>query len=152
MGIRNATLDDVPRILELGAALHAESPRWARIPFIPERAAVLITNLIQSDDGVIFVVESHGIVIGGICGIIEHHWASDARIAHELSFFLDKEHRGGTAACRLIEALKAWAKMKHVAWLHAGTSTGVNPELTAKLYERMGFERCAIGLEVYLGH
>lgn len=152
MTIRVATTADVPRIIELGAQLHAESARWSRIPFNPARAAQMITGLILSTTGVVFVAERNGVVVGGIAGMVEQHWASDARIAHEVSFFLEKNARGSMSACRLIGALRAWAEIKGVAWLHVGTSTGVDPEMTAQLYERLGFTRCAIGLEVYLGH
>lgn len=147
MSIRNATTADVPRLIELGAALHRESPRWSRIPFNPARAAETLTGLIVGAQGVVFVAESNGAVVGGIAGAIQQHWACDALVAHEASFFMAAEHRGGFAACRLICALRAWAEMKGAAWLYVGTSTGVDPEMTARLYERLGAVRCAIGLE-----
>lgn len=149
MTIRTATVADVPRIIELGAALHAESPRWSRIHFNPARAAETLTNLILNPSGVVFLYEVDGIVVGGIAGLLQPHWACDASIAHEMSFVIDPEYRGGLAACRLICALVSWGKIKDAAWLHAGTSTGLDPEMVAKLYERLGFERCSIGLEFH---
>ncbi|XLV70291.1 hypothetical protein ACKZDW_04265 (plasmid) [Ralstonia syzygii subsp. celebesensis] len=62
------------------------------------------------------------------------------------------QYRGGMAACRLICSLVSWGKVKGAAWLHAGTSTGMDPEMVAKLYERLGFVRCSIGLEYHYGH
>lgn len=147
MSIRTATTEDVPRLVELGSALHAESPRWSRIPFNPSRAAETLMNLILGDNGVVFVAERDGVVVGGIAGAIQQHWACDALVAHEASFFMEADHRGGFAACRLICALRAWAEIKGAAWLYVGTSTGVDPEMTARLYERLGAIRCAIGLE-----
>lgn len=152
MTIRTATTDDVPRLVELGAALHAESPRWSRIPFNPARAAETLMRLILSTDGVVFVSEVDGLLVGGIAGVVQPHWACEASIAHEMSFVIDPEYRGGMAACRLICSLVAWARMKGAAWLHAGTSTGLDPEMVAKLYERLGFERCSIGLEYHYGN
>lgn len=153
MSIRAATQEDVPLILDLGEQLHRESPRWSRIPFVRERAETMIRGLIAIDDGVVFVAEVDGQVVGGIAGVIEQHWASTARVAHEVSFFMDREHRGGFSACRLICALRAWGEIRGAAWLHVGTSTGVDPEMTARLYEKLGFERCSIGLEaIYHGH
>lgn len=149
MSIRTATTADVPRIIELGAALHAESPRWSRIPFNPARAAETMNGLILNPNGAAFLYEVDGIVVGGIAGLLQPHWACDADIAHEMSFVIDPEYRGGMAACRLICALVAWGKIKGAAWLHAGTSTGLDPEMVAKLYERLGFERCSIGLEFH---
>ena len=147
MTIRTATQDDLPRLLELGQQLHEESPRWSRIPFSRARAAQTLTNMMLSADGVIFVAEKGGRVVGGIAGLIQDHWACDARVAHEASFFMDPEHRGSFAACRLICSLVAWARVRNAAWLYVGTSTGVDPETTARLYERLGAVRCAIGLE-----
>lgn len=132
--------------------MHAESPRWSRIPFNPERAAQTMTNLILSPDGVAFLSEADGVVVGGIAGLLQPHWACDANIAHEMSFVIDREYRGGMAACRLICALVEWGKIKGAAWLHAGTSTGLDAEMVAKLYERLGFVRCSIGLEFHYGN
>lgn len=148
MSIRPATTADVPRIIELGAMLHNESARWSRIPFNPSRAAETITNVILGR-GAVFVYLHDGEVVGGIAVASQQHWASDAFIAHEVSFFIHPEHRGGMAACRLICAMVAWAKADGCAWLHAGTSTGIDAEMVARLYERLGFQRCAIGLEFH---
>ena len=152
MAIRPATMDDLPRIIELGELLHKESPRWARLTFSRVRAADFISRLILSEWGCVFVAEVDGVVVGGIAGTALPHWSSDDILAQEASFFMLPEARGSMAAVRLISALTAWAKMRGAVWLHAGTSTGLDPERTAGLYERLGFSRCAIGLEVYCGN
>lgn len=148
MSIRVANISDLPRIMELGEALHRESPRWSRLSFNREKAEAFLRMLITVDNGVIFVAEDGGVVVGGIAGYAEPHWASDDIVAQEVSFFMDSTARGRMAATRLICALNAWGKMRGAKWLHAGTSTGIDPERTASLYERLGFSRCAIGLEV----
>ncbi|WP_284459611.1 GNAT family N-acetyltransferase [Cupriavidus campinensis] len=148
MSIRTATMADVPRIVALGEQMHAESARWARIPFNPERAARGMSDLITGG-GVVFLYEREGEPVGGIAGALEPHWACDADIAREVAFFIDREHRGGMAASRLICALVTWGRLKGAAWLHAGTSTGLDPEMVAQLYERLGFVRCSIGLEFH---
>lgn len=147
MSIRPATAADLPRLVELGAALHAESPRWGRIPLNYDKCAKALADMIAGADSAVFVAERNGVVIGGIAGVIQEHWACDARVAHEASFFVTPEYRGTFAACRLICTLVAWARCRKAAWLFVGTSTGVHSELTARLYERLGAERCAIGLE-----
>lgn len=145
--IRVATADDLPRIVELGAKMHAESLRWSRIPFDAERARASMSAVLA--EGVAFLYEREGIAVGGIAGTITPHWACSASIAQEVAFFIDPECRGGMAASRLICALVAWGRAKGAAWLQAGTSTGLDPEMVASLYERLGFERCSIGLEFH---
>ncbi len=152
MSIRVGTLEDLPRIMELGEKLHKESPRWARLTFNPEKAAAFMRMLIESDNGVVFVAERAGVIVGGIAGYAEPHWSSDDVIAQEISFFMDDSARGSMAATRLVCALAAWGELRGARWLHAGTSTGLDPERTAGLYERLGFSRCAIGLEVIYGN
>lgn len=148
MGIRVATLDDLPRILELGELLHHESPRWSRLSFNRAKAAHFIAHLIIEPEGAVFVAELDGVVVGGIAGMASPHWSSDDVVAQEVSFFMAPGARGSMAAVRLVCALRAWGDMRGAKWLQAGTSTGLDAERTAGLYERLGFSRCAIGLEV----
>jgi len=152
MSIRPATLDDLDRILDLGEQLHKESPRWSRLSFNRAKAAEFIAQLILGPAGVVFVAEKDGVVVGGIAGMAAAHWCSDDIVAQEVSLFMDPGARGSMAAVRLICALTAWGEIKGAEWLQAGTSTGLDPERTAGLYERLGFSRCAIGLEVEYGH
>lgn len=152
MGIRVATIDDLPRILVLGELLHQESPRWSRLSFNRAKAGHLIASLIMEPHGVVFVAERDGVVVGGIAGMATPHWSSDDIVAQEVSFFMDPGARGNMMAVRLICALMAWGEKRGAKWLQAGTSTGLDPERTAGLYERLGFSRCAIGLEVIYGN
>lgn len=152
MGIRVATLDDLPRILELGELLHRESPRWSRLSFNRAKAAHFIAHLILEANGVVFLAEQDGLVVGGIAGMSSAHWSSDDVVAQEVSFFMAPEARGNMVAVRLIAALQAWGEMRGAKWLTAGTSTGLDPERTAGLYERLGFSRCMIGLEIEYGN
>lgn len=151
MSIRVANLDDLPRILDLGEQLHKESPRWSRLSFNRGKAEAFMRLLLTDPRGVIFVAEREGAVVGGIAGFAEPHWSSDDIVAQEVSFFMASDARGSMAPTRLICALRAWGEMRGAKWLHAGTSTGLDPERTAGLYERLGFTRSVIGLEVTYG-
>jgi GNAT superfamily N-acetyltransferase len=142
---------DLPRILDLGEQMHAESPRWSRLSFNRIKAGKFLQAIIESADGVIFLAERGGVVMGGIVGMVSEHWCSNDRVADELSLFLAPEARGGLLAVKLVKALEAWADLRGAAWLQVGTSTGLDPEGTARLYEAVGFTRCAIGLEVSYG-
>jgi len=144
-------MDDIPRLLELGRQLHQESPRWSRLSFNRDRAQAMLARLIGSTSSVVFVAERAGVVVGGIAGVVEQHWSSDDLVAHEVSLFIEPDARGGYLATKLIVALTEWGRLRGAVWLHAGTSTGLDPERTAGLYEALGFTRCSIGLEVMYG-
>lgn len=149
--IRQATHADIPAMVELGRALCAESPRWARLTFNGEKLATLLVSLIDSPDGFAWVAVASGAVVGALIGIVDEHWASDDRVAQELSLFVREDARGAIYAARLITVLDAWAESRGAKWLQAGASTGVAIDRTALLYERLGFTRCAIGLERFYG-
>lgn len=146
MGIRVATQADIPRILELGELMHAESPRWSRLSFNRVKAEHYLRDLIDGA-GAVFLAEHGGVVVGGIAGVLSSHWSSDDLLADEVAFFMAPAARGNMLAVRLVCTLRAWAEQRGAKWLQAGTSTGLDPERTAQLYERLGFTRCAIGLE-----
>ncbi len=148
--IRPATFDDINTIVLMGESLHRESPRWSRINYNRAKVADMLARLITQSWGLLLVAEQEGEIIGGIAATALPHWASDDILVEELSFFMKPEHRGSLAAARLICCFKKWAELKKGVWAHAGTSTGVEPERTAKLYEKLGFTRCAIGLEVLI--
>lgn len=152
MSIRVATLEDLPRILDLGEALHHESPRWSRMNFNRDKASAYIANLINQTNGVVFLAERGGLIVGGIAGMVAEHWCSDDLLGYEVSLFMESGARGTMAPARLICALEAWCELRGALWTTAGTSTGLDPERTAGLYETLGWTRCMIGLEKHHGN
>lgn len=146
--IRIATLDDVPALLELGARMHAESPRYRRLQFSAPKVERTLTMMIGSDDAIVLVAMRDDQLIGCGLAFLEEEWFSDDRIAQELAVFVERPWRGGLTAAKLITGLRAWGAATDARLLQAGTTTGVNSEMTASLYEKIGFTRAGIGLEV----
>jgi GNAT superfamily N-acetyltransferase len=144
--IRKAVTADIPEIVALGARMHAESPRLSRLSYSPSKVAELLEVLIQSDTGFVMVAIRNGEMIGAAMAVITEEWWSWDLVANELAVFVEQNSRGALIAARLIAQMDEWAKSQSRA-LQTGTTTGVNPERTAQLYEKLGFTRCAIGLE-----
>lgn len=150
--IRPAAIDDVQSIVGLGQALFAESPRWSRLTFNAGKLAAFVADLIESPDGLVRVAIMDGVIVGAIMGFACEHYAADDTVATELALFVAPSHRASGLAQILVSELDAWAQSKGCAWLQAGTTTGVQPERTAKLYEGLGFQRCGIVLEADYVH
>lgn len=144
--IRVATLADVPQLIELGQLMHAESPRYSRLPFSAEKVADLLTVLINSADGLVLVYARGSKILGVAVAAVDSPWFSEGKLADEIVVYVVKEKRGSAIAPSLITGLDAWAEAKGVPWLQAGTTTGVDPERTGKLYEHMGFKAVGVGL------
>jgi GNAT superfamily N-acetyltransferase len=145
--LRAATIDDLPALVELGAVMHAESPRYARLRFDAGRLAQTLTGLLSTPDGFLWVAEREGEIVGGLAAVVVQHWCSADRVAADLALFMTPDARGTLAPARLVNRYVAWARERGAVHVQFGVSTGVHPEQTAQLLERLGFARCGILLE-----
>jgi GNAT superfamily N-acetyltransferase len=139
--IRPATIADLPRLLELGARMHAES-RYRVLAFSASKLQQTLTALLAGSGGFLWVAESAGEVIGGLAAMCTPHWASDDLMAVDLALFFPPEHRGGVAALRLVNRYRQWARELGAKLTDLGVSTGIEADRTADLFDRIGFPRC----------
>lgn len=137
--IRQATIEDIPRLIELGRMMHAES-RYAALDYAPQKVDALLQRLIA--DGFMVVAQSGERVVGGFAGMISEHWFSHDLIAADLALFIEPDARGGMTAPRLVRAFRDWARGRGAKLIHAGITTGVHEEETARLYEALGGRKC----------
>lgn len=139
--IRNATPDDIPAIVSLGEAMHAESRYRDPLPWCAPKVTGLLDWLLANDDGLVLVAEAGDRIIGGFLGMVEDHWCSRARVATDFALYVHPGWRGSSAAARLLGAYGAWARERGAVLVQAGITTGVHVEATSRLYERLGFRR-----------
>lgn len=137
--VRPAKLEDVTRLVDLGEAMHAEAPNYCAIPFSRVKVAKLLT-LLMVRDGVVFVTEKDGVIVGGIAGGVTEYWFSEEKFGFEYAFFLTKEARHGITAIKLQRAFKAWCGLQGVKRFIMGTSTGIATEGTKKFYQGLGMD------------
>lgn len=141
--IRPATHDDIDVIIALGRKMHAESPRYSRLSFCPDKLRATLNQLLSIDDGIVLLYERGGQVIGGFMGFITTHWFSHELIANDLALFLDPNHRGGMAAVRLVKRYIEITKARGVdpEFIQIGISTGVHLEETEQLFSLIGLHK-----------
>ena len=140
--IRVATLDDIERIVEIGKVMHQESA-YKDLPFDAEKVSHLMAGLIDGA-GVVFVAERAGHIIGGFAGGISEFWFCTSLHAFDFGLFILPEHRGGSAAIRLLAAFEHWAKDSGAVWCDVGITTGVHLEQSTRLYEKLGYNQSGI--------
>ena len=136
--IRPATTDDLPRLMELANLMHAES-RFQAIALVP--AKLEATLRLCMDHGCALVAERDGVIVGGFIGVAVEYFFSRERMASDLALFVEPNKRGGFIAAGLIRAFKAWAARQGVKHIEIGVSTGVHPEQTGALFEKLGLKR-----------
>lgn len=139
--IREGTPDDIPIIVAMGKELHEESPVFAGMSFSEDRMAFFLRSEFMAQAGCSFIAEEDGSPIGMFLGlIINPHHFSDDLIADELCYFIREEHRGGPSGLLLISAYEKWAWGRGAVLVTVEVSSGIRPERTLKLYERLGFQ------------
>lgn len=145
--IRPATLADVAPLVELGARMHEESPRFSRLEFSADRLGATLKLLIESEAGFVHVFESGGLLLGGMVATIVPHWCSTDLVATDLALYVVPEARGGMAPARLVHRYLQWAHDRGAKLVQIGVTTGVHTEETARLLEALGLRRCGVILE-----
>jgi GNAT superfamily N-acetyltransferase len=145
--IRQARLEDTPAIVELGRAMCVESPTYARFPYNPEKTAASVRGIIVSSRGFAWVGEQDGDVVAVFLALPHEHWACDFVIATEYVLYVHSRARGSSIAARLIAEFVLWGRAVGAHLAVAGSTTGVNEDLTERLYQRLGFKRIGTNLE-----
>jgi GNAT superfamily N-acetyltransferase len=107
--IRRATADDVPAIVAMAERFVASTPYQAHLAVSAPHVAALAEQLFASPDGVVFLAEKNGTPVGMLGVLIYPHPVSGQRIASEMVWWVEPEHRGGTAGVRLLKQAEAWA-------------------------------------------
>jgi GNAT superfamily N-acetyltransferase len=137
--IRRATAEDFPRLVELGHAMHQESPRFSKMPYSEEKIMTLLGGMCYHDNAIVLVAEREAEIVGMMLGFVAEQFFGPSKTASELVVYVTPEHRGGTVAPRLIYVFEDWAKWHGCAEIVLGVSTEVAADRTAKFYQRMGY-------------
>jgi GNAT superfamily N-acetyltransferase len=87
------------------------------------------------------VAEEDGRVVGMLGGYLTDYFFCDETVACDMALFVEKDYRLGTAAVRLIQAFRDWARARGAREVCLAVSTAVNIDVTGRFYEKMGFAR-----------
>ena len=137
--IRPMTAQDIPVLIDMGAAMHEES-RYANLDFDPEKLRLLgETMLGDPDSWLALVAERDGDIIGFCCGYVAPHFFGNELTSGDLAIYVVSEHRGGTIGARLVKEYTAWCEAQGVREPLLGVSAGITPDRTGQLYERLGY-------------
>lgn len=138
--VRRATLDDVPALVDLGARFVGYSPYGDTLTWTREDLAEGLRTAIG--DGVVFVAQHEERIVGLLAAIVTAAWfAPRCKAALELAWWMDPEHRGGTAALRMHSEFEAWARAQG-ATARVMSDLVVDGEGTAgAMLDRLGYRQ-----------
>ena len=134
-GIRVATVEDLPAVLEMGHHFYAQTDyhKWVRED--PKFFASMCSMLFEQ--GRIFVADRGGELVGFLAALVFVHPFMNQKMVTEIMWWVEPAHRGGTSAIRLLRATEAWGRECGAEAIQMGAWIGAHLD---PLYERMGFE------------
>jgi len=133
------SVERIRDIVLLGQRMHEESA-YSDMPFDIETAAQNIyTNIIQGDNGFGVIAYKDGAPVGIMAGALATHFFGPALFAYDFVWYVVPEDRGSSTAVRMLKRFEVWARSQGAKELHLGVTTGVDPEKTHSIYQRMGY-------------
>jgi GNAT superfamily N-acetyltransferase len=107
--VREATLDDVPQLVEMGVRFVTETSYISHMRVCRERIESSAARLVTGPDSVVYVHERNG-KLNGMIGMMSlpHLWDGDL-LAAEMAWWVEPEARTGLAGVRLLRAAERWA-------------------------------------------
>jgi GNAT superfamily N-acetyltransferase len=134
--IREATLDDLDRIVELAARFIGQGPYAALLLLAPNRPHLERLVQIILEHGVVLVGEVDGTIEGMLALTALPHPTTGEPFGDELAWWVNPEVRASRLGPRLLQAAETWCQARGLPWLKmiapAGTSVG-------RYYERHGY-------------
>lgn len=137
--IREATLADIPRIVELGTLWLREGPYAELVPESPERFTRLAEQIV-SGLGKVLLWEANGQVTGLLAFLVVPHFLTDQMTASELIWYVLPASRPEGAGMRLF-----WAAQDLARELGAKRMEFTAPtEQVGALYRRCGYTQMEV--------
>ena len=134
--IRPPGAADVDACVRLGGLFLASSPYGRYFPFKPDVLRALVERIFA--DGVAFVAEVDGAVVGMIGGFAFREGFAGELMLDELAWFVDPACRRGSLGPRLLAAWETWARQNGIAALRMVAPRGAYH--VAAFYERLGYD------------
>jgi GNAT superfamily N-acetyltransferase len=131
--IREATEDDIPRLVEMGERFLTETVYRGRVAVNPRAMARTVAQLLVSETGAVFVSERDAQVVGMIGVLFFENPITGEPTVSELFWWVEPEARG--SGVRLLKRAEQWALAAGAHKVHMIAPT---PDV-AQLYERMGY-------------
>ena len=134
--IREATLSDVHRIVEMGRRFMAESTYNQHLSENPKQMRVFAKQIISNPRGVILVSEQDGKLTGMLALLLFPHYFSGESIAGEVFWWVDPEARAGSTGLKLMRKAEKIAAM----WGATKMQMVAPTRRIGKLYEHLGYK------------
>lgn len=137
--IRDARLEDVPTLVEMGTSFHGESPYAHLFTASPEMMKATATLLITDPDHTLFVADVEGKLLG-MLGLFRYtHHISGQLAVQEVFWWVSPKARG-RIGIDLLRQAERWARAVGALYLQMGAPNS----RVERLYSAMGFGKMEV--------
>ena len=141
MGLREATVDDLPQIVAMGRAFREAHYAEFIVENVP-RMETQARALIEGESSLLLVAEGPSGLVGMIGMMLFPHFLSGELVAGELFWWVDPDHRG-FAGLRLLKQAEKWAVEHGAARIQM-----IAPTLeVGRIYRRLGYQWIETGFQ-----
>ncbi len=137
--VRRAMPDDLPEILVLARAFHAESPVHRDHAFNEGKVTAMLEAAMFDPDWLAIIALQDDAIVGMVLMFATEMFYSDAREAGDLTFYVAPDQRNGFVALRMLAKVREWAKNAQVVRVSITPNTGINHHAAHKFFTRAGF-------------
>jgi L-amino acid N-acyltransferase YncA len=131
---------DIAAMIALGRQLHAES-RFRTLPLDEKRMQEAGRRALANGNPGLILAERDGELVGMAVVMLGEHFFSPALTATVQLLYVAPKARGGTAAVKLLRALRRWAAQNGAHDLHVNVTTGIDAARTDRFLRKMGFRQ-----------
>jgi ribosomal protein S18 acetylase RimI-like enzyme len=137
--VREGVSADITPMVTMGKRMHEESV-FAKFNWNDAKVTQFGKLAVSRDDTCFYVAEVDGVRAGMIIGALVPYYFGDDLQLGEYLWYVAPEYRGTSAGIRLVKKFIEFGKAHDVKEVCMGVSTGITPDTTGKLLQRLGFD------------
>lgn len=143
MKIRLATPLDTDAMMQLGMHMHQES-RFAIYPMAQAKVRESVQQMLSEPKANCILLAEHDTagLVGMLAGCVTSLFFTDVLIAQDRWFYVAKEHRGSSAALKLLVAFRRWAENRQARELNINMSVDIDQAKFNQFMTHMDFKSC----------
>lgn len=143
MKVRFATAGDLEPLLAVARRFHEES-RFRIYPFNADKVRQAMEQTIATPAAGCILLAEHGsaLVAGFLAAFVAELRFSDVRVAQDHGFYVLPEHRGGSAALKLMLAFRRWAENRQAVEMSINQNVAIDQVRFNRFMRHLGFACC----------
>lgn len=139
--LRLGTLDDIPVLLKFAKNFHSVSP-YRGMRFSRDKGEEFLKGVMlgPQSEGIVLVALKDSQPIGMLVGVAREPVFTHARVAMELGWWIESQHRKSRASLLIYKAYEDWAFRVGCSHVQGAYLPGVSPELD-EFYKKRGYRQ-----------